>query len=152
MARRWAIFAEESRHFMNDMKSAKNFLPDKVPRDLFWILRAAHHFRNTCLNGSEVLSPEGDDPEPLVACLAMLRQQQELPHWQPKPRTGPDYYPLVYEVHAESDKEAIIYGAALGLLNEVRFSRGGCLEVLEIPEHPWQRSSEQDGKSEKDCV
>ena len=123
------IFADEVKHFMGD-----------TDRDLIWLLRAAHHLpQGQRLTGQEPLPPESDDPGRLAHVLRLVRDQREFAEsdFLPKPKTGPEYYPLLYVLKADADASGC--EATLNKLCQLRFSRGGLFTVLRIPAEPWTR-------------
>ena len=81
---RYAIFLEEVKYFLKDNE-----------KDLVWLLRAAHHHPDHAkFNGQEELPEDDGALAQLVTHVRALENDPET--FQPKPETGPDFFPLVH--------------------------------------------------------
>eukprot|EP00435_Cladocopium_sp_Y103_P057336 s1146_g19.t1 len=110
-------------------------------KDLIWLVRAAHHLPASELNGQERLPRDEGALRRLVSHLYTLKKEH-FREFRPQPWSKPKFFPLVYVVTTCDDCTEV----QLKRLERMRFSRGGIISVIRIPDQPWCRESSQDDK------
>ena len=141
---RYAIYADEAKYFLMDTGKLLQDEHGKFllgnGKGLCWLLRASEHLSTSRqeLNGQEQLPPDNEDSPQLKQLIAHIRSRSQ-DDLRPLPTTGPDFFPLVYVIEGPKDSEDVV-----NRLEGLRFTRGGRISVVHIPENPWCRESSQD--------